>query len=665
MVRGAVFVPCVLKMAAEGFSHGFSNEIVVFNIEDVGVNVNIDAKWGVGSHLLVYGTSPCVKTKVEHIGPHTSRQPSAIHRIQWDTSLCNDLARKMVGESDSIFLALQKLTAEGKSESTRPQLVKISRRYRSIIKAFVDDLRHAADETYNDSTREEYECLAHVYYKMELIWNLCEILFLDVQPSGALLNQLLDWLRWHFPIYEMLAKEVTESDDPASHPSYWNAVYGYVLQGRITDVRKLLHVHPDSRSETFLLVDQLLRQMPLHSYFASESSYDFIFHWQHWREECLQRLEHGEFSISPPLEKVCNLLCGTMETYEQMRELSETWYHLMVSRLLFTNPCVKVTELHHLALAYVDLFGGLSTTDELDRILLAALELNVLEVIKQSSQHFDSWWFVAHLTDLLHHADMLHDGDGGEVTLREFLLSEYACSLTSHVSMWEFAIDYFDQCPMFGRQKLELCVERIPLTSEWVANRVLHIALQRDMQDLARTTCKVMGRRALCNNRLGVALSWALKSKDSTFVTYLADEFLIEYGRRGRFHSLALLDNLGSSVLVSDRLTFLCKYREFHQLYANKSFHHAASILVQLLTSKLAPKSFWKPLLLDSLPLLESDEVIFDMEQTFELLRCLEELLPSTLDETLSETEKTREQLIRFALGRNLARTFTQEADAD
>lgn len=638
-----------------------NSEIVYCNIEDQWIDVDVDVKWGLGNHLLFYGTSPCVKLKTEHVSPRVNRHPSAIHQIQWGTSLCNDLARKMVGESNGIFLALQKLAAELKLESLRSQLIKISRKYRSVIKAFVDDLHRTMDEPCSDSNRHEYNSLAHMYYKMELVWNLCEILFLDVQPSGILLNQLLDWIRWHFPMFEMLAKEVIESDDPTSHPSYWNAVYGYVLQGRITDVRKLLHIHTDSRSEAFVLMDRLLRRMPQHSYSASASSYDFVFHWQQWQEECLQSLERGEFNLCPPLEKLCKLLCGTMETYEQLRELSETWYHLMISRLLFTNPRVKVTDLHHLALVYVDLYGGLSVTDELDRILLAALELNVLEVVKQSSQYFDSWWFAAHLADLLHHTEMLPIGDGGEVCLREFLISEYASSLVSHVSMWEFAVDYFDHCSTFGKQKLEVCLERVPLTTEWTANRILCIALQRDLHTLARTTCKVMGKRALRNNRLGVALSWALKSKDSAFVTYLADEFLLEYGRHGRFHSLALLDNLGPSMLVSDRLAFLCKYREFHQLYTNKNFHHAANILVQLLTSKLAPKSFWKPLLLDSLPLLESDEVIFDTEQTYELLRCLEELPHVSSDETASETEKTWEQLIRFALSRNLARTFTRE----
>lgn len=124
----------------------------------------------------------------------------------------------------------------------------------------------------------------------------------------------------------------------------------------------------------------------------------------------------------------------------------------------------------------------------MDRILLSVFEFNVLEVIKQSSQNFESWWFAAHLTDLLHHAGVLCDADGSDKAsnLREFLILEYASSLASYPGMWQFAMDYFDHCPVNGRLMLEAYLERVPLTSERMAMQVLHAALQRDLQELGK-----------------------------------------------------------------------------------------------------------------------------------------------------------------------------------
>lgn len=62
---------------------------------------------------------------------------------------------------------------------------------------------------------------------------------------------------------------------------------------------------------------------------------------------------------------------------------------------------------------------------------------------------------------------------------------------------------------------------------------------------------------SLKRGRIGNALTWALKSRDSGFTSILADKFLREYSTNGKLQCVDLLDNLGSSMLVSDRLVFL------------------------------------------------------------------------------------------------------------
>jgi len=240
----------------------------------------------------------------------------------------------------------------------------------------------------------------------------------------------------------------------------------------------------------------------------------------------------------------------------------------------------------------------------------------------------------------------------------------------SHDSLWQIGVEYFKYCPYQGKRYLEAYLPRIPLDSDWKIRKVLSIAAKNDLNELTCSISKVVGLKLLQKNSMGSSLTWALKSKDSSLSSCLADRFLQDLANKGRFCSLDLVDNLGPAMLTSDKLTFLGKYREFHQLYAENDFAAATSLLVSLLSSRLAPTSFWLTLLMDALPLLESPEIHLNSEQSYELLYCLEELKEVYLKESKSLTEKgdskagstpEEENLMRLALARNLARAFLYE----
>merc|ERR1719228_800660 len=171
--------------------------------------------------------------------------------------------------------------------------------------------------------------------------------------------------------------------------------------------------------------------------------------------------------------------------------------------------------------------------------------------------------------------------------------------------------------------------------------------------------------KALQHNNIGSAMAWALQSGDAKFTTFLADKLLSEYAASGSFSSTDLLDSLGASIVVSDRLTFLGKYREFHKLVDESQFSEAATLLHSLLWSKLAPKYFWVTLLIDCIPFLTADTALFSSEQTYELLQCLQDLstdssLPTKQQLLLEE----HEQRLRLSLAKNLALALTLEGDA-
>uniref|UniRef100_A0A8C5QXV1 Nuclear pore complex protein Nup85 n=1 Tax=Leptobrachium leishanense TaxID=445787 RepID=A0A8C5QXV1_9ANUR len=379
---------------------------------------------------------------------------------------------------------------------------------------------------------------------------------------------------------------------------------------------------------------------------VSQTLTEFELKWQHWHGECFNHLQCGTFSSSQHMESICKILLGDEDALLEKRDLMTTWYHYLVSHLLFTHPTVKPTELH----SYAQVTGG-TGPEPLDNILLAALEFDIHQVIKDIVS--SNWWFVAHLSDLLDRCELFssHNMDFGS-NMREFLLLEYASGLFSHHSLWQLAVDYFDHCPKLGRAYLELHIERIPLTTEKKALKVLRICEQRQMSDQVRSICKIMAMKTLRHGRLGSALSWSIRAKDAAFATLISDRFLKDYCERGKFSDLDLIDNLGPAMLLSDHLMFLGKYREFHRLYSEQQFIDAANLLLSLMTASIAPCYFRLTLLLDALPLLEQKEVIFSTMQTYALMKCLED--PKVATRESADTEDSQKpQTLRLTISRS------------
>ena len=622
------------------------------------------AVWGLGNQLFMFAR------KTEHSSSIPGTVPF-IHHIKWNTEMHGPIPRKLLNEAHNIFLDLQKHKPETASGSDRkPQIVKFSRRYRSVIKACVLEFQRAVEECIDQNQRKKLEDQLQLYNMIELVWSLCEILFIERLPGGILLSQLLEWLRLHFTEADRKARAAISEEMAEDHELYWESVYTFVLHGRLDEARQLLMVHSMKDTSAFVSIDELLRKMPLFSRFTGQFLDEFEMKFRHWQDECRHRLEQGNFASNRHLQTVCRILCGEDSVFVEMKDLCETWYCMLVSRLLYQKPTANPMDLQYYAQFCIDVYGGNMAFQPWDHVMLAAMEFDLHQVIKESSSGSSDWWFVAHLTDLLHHSGQLESQrlTFGE-TLREFLLLEYASSLMSHESLWQVGASYLSYCPESGRAYLECYIEHIAIDTDMKARKVLKLCEQYELNDQVRSICKQMGMKAVNNGRLGTALSWGMRSKDVSFVTYLAERFLNEYTECGDFSNLDLVDNLGPSMLLSNKLTFLGKYREFHQLYEEGDQKTAAALLLSLLTSRLAPKQFWATLLADALPLLEVPEVIFNSQQTYELLHCLEEHTQARklqdIPEKVQETEKEKLDLLRIALARNLARAIVCEGNTE
>ncbi|XP_022445346.1 nuclear pore complex protein Nup85 isoform X2 [Delphinapterus leucas] len=601
-----------------------------------------------------------------------------IHIIRKNEDVYSQILRKLFNESHGIFVGLQRIEEELTGKSRKAQLVRVSKNYRSVIRACLEEMHQLAIAGKDPASDRQFSIQVSSLSAMELIWNLCEILFIEVAPAGPLLLHLLDWVQLHVCEVDSLSADVLGSENPSKHERFWNLVTVLVLQGRLDEARQMLskeaNTNPTSAGMCRILGD-LMRTMPVLSPGNTQTLTELELKWQHWHEGCERHLQDGTFASSPHLESLCKIMLGDEAALLEQKELLSNWYHFLVTRLLYSHPTVKPMDLHFYAQSSLDLFlGGESSPEPLDNILMAAFEFDIHQVIKECSIALSNWWFVAHLTDLLDHCKLLqsHNLYFGS-NMREFLLLEYASGLFAHHSLWQLGVDYFDYCPELGRVSLELHIERIPLSTEQKALKVLRVCEQRQMTEQVRSICKILAMKAVRNNRLGSALSWSIRAKDAAFATLVSDRFLRDYCERGCFSDLDLIDNLGPAMMLSDRLTFLGKYREFHRLYGEKRFVDAASLLLSLMTSQIAPRTFWMTLLTDALPLLEQKQVIFSAEQTYELMRCLEDLTsgrpvrgePDAQQLQDDDVETTKVEMLRLALARNLARSIIKEGSLE
>ncbi|GFO04326.1 nuclear pore complex protein nup85 [Plakobranchus ocellatus] len=112
----------------------------------------------------------------------------------------------------------------------------------------------------------------------------------------------------------------------------------------------------------------------------------------------------------------------------------------------------------------------------------------------------------------------------------------------------------------------------------------------------------------------------------------------------------------------ANSFTFLGKYREFHTMYDNGDLEGASSLLLSLISSRLAPKTFWMTLLEDALPLLNLPKVVLNVQQTYAIMHCLDELQRdgTSNGKTLSDAEMEKAKLLRVALTKNLSRAIIE-----
>lgn len=593
---------------------------------------------------------------------HYPTSEASVFQIRHDIILFRPVLRKLVNESNGTFLNLQGVVL---SNSFNPQedLLNFSRQYRSIIRACLENLQEDIVKAKTKSERDEVQNLITIFYSVECIWHLCEILFIDATPGNVVLPHLLDWVRFHFPKYERNAAEMLCDAGNALEikAEFWPTVIGSLLQGRIKVARGLLRQHSAAETKPFIMADQCLKTMPLYDVYSGFSAQEFHLQRKHWVVDVQSKIQAKVFSSYKNLELIMKIIVKDDLAWVEVKNYCETWFELLPAWLFYSDPTVKSYELGNYAKLCIKEMGKEDKLRHIDKVLLAAMQYDQLEVMKEIQGINENGWFATHLINILYHSGQLSviekefEKFSGKAVQESFVL-DYGTMLMGHKSLWQVGLSYLDHCSKDGLNAIELLLPRLPLENELKCQKIIREAQKRGLTHTVQFLCKAQGMKNVKRGRLGTALTWALKSQDSTFVSLLADKFLREYAEHGKLRNTDLLFNLGPSMLASDRLIFLGKYYEFHKLYQERQFKEAGSLLIKLLESKIIPKYFWYILLLEAIPLLESEDIIFSSNDTYMIINLLEGY-------EMDEKVKSKLNILRLATARNLSRAILYEAE--
>ena len=93
------------------------------------------------------------------------------------------------------------------SGTSSAQLLRFSKQYRSVMRDCQETLdKWSENSQLDEKTKETYVQQSELLYKLELMWNLIEVLCIEKNP--VIMPSLLQWISLHFPKCDEKAKNV-------------------------------------------------------------------------------------------------------------------------------------------------------------------------------------------------------------------------------------------------------------------------------------------------------------------------------------------------------------------------------------------------------------------------------------------------------------------------
>ncbi|KAJ3407063.1 Nucleoporin nup85 [Chytriomyces hyalinus] len=235
-----------------------------------------------------------------------------------------------------------------------------------------------------------------------------------------------------------------------------------------------------------------------------------------------------------------------------------------------------------------------------------------------------------------------------KLTIRNSIILEYALSLSNNPNTEWIAVSYLVSLSRENVPEAQFALERVLISiagsadlESRIIRKVMSVAKSAGIQHtVGRSVYASRAKHCVDTLRLGEAIvnyfEAGLIERCNATANVLFKKLLEEYenvqqdqsGQEIRW-SRTVSQLPARVVKVSPQAALCVKLVEFQNAFtASETVSSKASAgahLLELLTHGLAPRNFWPYLLVDSYALLESG-VVLGVQETFELLRCLEDV---------------------------------------
>ncbi|KAI8916144.1 nucleoporin Nup85-like protein [Gorgonomyces haynaldii] len=509
---------------------------------------------------------------------------------------------------------------------------------------------------------------AQMFAGLHCIWHLGHIMLFDAMNGYPLLDPMVEWVSMNHRIdLQNDFEQVTALVVPSSDPKFWPLVYRCMLRGHHDAVKSLLRtitlLSEDETSNTPFLSSpiknlyNLMETIP--KFVDADSLSHFKTTWAEWKREAKFIYADGALSsleVPASFRENLSVLFGILAGDEsKILQASSQWQDALLGLLHYTLPTAEAKHCKSL----LDLIPDhLKTEMLLDQIQFALLELDIPSLVVHVSSY--DLWMTAHLIDLIEKAGLI----GKQIlkdlpTRKDCSLSQwhhvlYAEWIGSEPQLWRATLDYLRHGGELGKQVLDNYLShQQPLL---LGNDLLEYCEKHQLSESKKTIHLVLGRHYLDHKDYRQAITHYLQGRKLGMVELIVTR-LIEDNQTAKDYGF--IDSLAPSVLgQSPSLQFLARYKDFQKMYAQQDYKNAGKLLVLLLQSGAAPKSTWRMLLLDALPLLEGPVLVFSVQETRELMRCLEDLDMKSMYRQKAIKDAGDLMPVRLALVRNMARAM-------
>ncbi|KAJ2078799.1 hypothetical protein H4R24_004223 [Coemansia sp. RSA 988] len=590
-------------------------------------------------------------------------------------------------DTHAVFVAMQSIMGQEAEEVGIEGLLRMSALYREAMLRQVSMLQDAEQQQESEFVEAEVE----TFQSMHAIWHLLEIIYLATNLPGlstSIVPHYMEWLNFNFPAPlaedgQRIADSARDADALNDNAELWPYLKKLALRGHMTTLANMLEqVAPAQQLSAPAArwareLARVSREMPLGT--SDETAGSFNARWRRWSNETrdiataigsLLSDDKDDPQLSS-LFAIAEILRGEVDVISEEGDL---WQDVLGSILLYSEPTAQADRLPALAQVVLEQFQ----TDEftqLDRALVALLSHDLAEFLVYSNQ-IDSW-LSAHTSDIMDHLGILDEWRSVfAVDPRAHYLHLLGERYLSHRDLWHVGLDYFGQSKTpAGVSLVEESIVRMPLESDRRAQKMLDVCTKYGLTTAADRIHRQLGRQKWQRGRLGAAIGHFARVEDRNSIGQICDQLWAEYLKSGNLTYGPIIDGvMANGRLQHDRLQFLTQYRDFHESYKAGDFVAAGRILLAILVDETAPPHAISDLLVDAIPLLEGDKLVFSADDTFELMRCAEALTQSPLlrksieaataapvlpwTESVTASGQDELGIFNVACARNLARAF-------